>query len=54
MGDVITAALGTITSLVTSVFELMTSNTLCVVFLGASLLGVGFMIFRRIKSAAKN
>lgn len=54
MSEIITTSVGTITSLVTNIFDLMTSNALCIVFLGASLLSVGFMIFRRIKSAAKN
>lgn len=54
MSEIITTSVSTITTLVSNIFELMTSNALCIVFLGASLLGVGFMIFRRIKSAAKN
>lgn len=53
MAEIITTATTTITTLVTSVYELMTSNALCIIFLGASLLGVGFLVFRRIKGAAK-
>ena len=50
----VTAAMSSITSLVTSVWELMTSNALLTVFLSAGLLGVGVGVFRQIKSAARH
>ena len=53
MAEIITTATSTITTLVGSVYDLMTANSLCTIFLGASLLGVGFLVFRRIKGAAK-
>ena len=49
----ILASMTTITDLVTSVWELMTSNPLLSLFLAASLLGVGVSVFRRIKRASR-
>ena len=49
----ILASMTTITDLVTSVWELMTSNPLLSLFLAASLLGVGVGVFRRIKRASR-
>ena len=48
------ASTETITSLVSSVWTLMTSNPLLTLFLGVSLLGVGVGVFRMIKSAARH
>lgn len=52
----ISAILGstsTITTLVGSVWTLMTSNPLLTVFLCASLLGVGISVFRKIRKTSK-
>ena len=49
----ILASMTTITDLVTSVWELMTSNPLLSLFLAASLLGVGVGVFRKIKRASR-
>lgn len=47
------ANMTTITDLVTSVWELMTSNPLLSLFLAVSLLGVGVGVFRKIKRASR-
>jgi len=49
----ILASMTTITDLVTSVWELMTSNPLLTLFLAAGLLTIGVRVFRQIKRAAK-
>ena len=49
----ILASMTTITDLVTSVWELMTSNPLLSLFLAASLRGVGVGVFRKIKRASR-
>ncbi|MEG0970977.1 MAG: hypothetical protein RSE47_07715 [Acidaminococcaceae bacterium] len=49
----ILAATTTITTLVGNVFTLMTGNPVLLVFLAASLIGVGISVFRKIKSAAR-
>ena len=49
----ILAGTETITSLVNSVFTMITGNPLLCVFLAASLIGVGVRVFKRIKSAAR-
>lgn len=46
-------AFDTVTSLMNSVWELMTSNPLLTLFLAAGLLSIGVGAFRKIKSAAK-
>lgn len=51
-----TAVLGTVTtisSLLDSVWTLMTSNPLLTLFLGVSLLTVGIRVFRRVRGAAR-
>ena len=53
MDTVVTAVTETVLPLVTSVFTAITANPLLVVFLGASLLGVGIGVFRRLRSVAK-
>lgn len=47
------SAFDTVTSLMNSVWELMTSNPLLTLFLAAGLLSIGVSAFRKIKSAAK-
>ena len=51
--DAVIAAMDTVTQLMWSVWELMTSNPLLSLFLAASLLGVGVGVFRRIKRASR-
>lgn len=43
-----------VTSLVNSVWDLMTSNPLLSVFLAAGMLSVGVMVFGMIKNAARS
>lgn len=43
----------TITTLVGNVFTLMTGNPVLTLMLGASLIGVGVAVYKRIKKAAK-
>ena len=49
----ITAAIPTLTTLVSGVFDLMVANPLLVVFLAAGLIKVGITIFKGAKRAAK-
>lgn len=49
----ILGSMATLTSLMSSVWQVMTANPLLTVFLAASLLTVGISIFKRIKRAAK-
>ena len=49
----VTSAMQSLTSVMASVYEIMVSNPLLVMFLGASLLGVGIRVFRKIKAAAR-
>lgn len=51
--DAVLGSMTTITSLLNWVWEVMTSNPLLVLFLAASLLGVGVRIFRQIKRASR-
>ncbi len=48
----ITAATGTITTLVGDIFTMITSNPLLCVFVAAGLLGVGIRVFRQLKRAS--
>lgn len=48
-----TGALDTVTSLVSNVFTMITSNPVLTVFLAASLVAVGVHVFGLIKSAAR-
>lgn len=43
----------TVTGLVSSVFDMMTSNPLLTTFLAAGLIGVGIGVFRSIKGATR-
>lgn len=47
------SAFDTVTSLMTKVWDLMTSNPLLTLFLAAGLVAVGVRVFRQIKRAAK-
>ena len=49
----IITAMGSLVEIMGSVWSFMTSNPLFLVFLGASLFGVGIKLFRKVKSAAK-
>ena len=49
----ITAAMPNLTTLMTNVWTMMTSNELLTLFLATSLLGVGVGVFRMIKRAAR-
>ena len=49
----ILGSMSTLTSLMSSVWQVMTANPMLTVFLAASLLTVGISIFKRIKRAAK-
>ena len=49
--DTVVASTGTITSLMTAVWNMMTSNPLLTLFLGVSLLGVGIAVFKKIRGA---
>ncbi|MCD8017391.1 MAG: hypothetical protein LUE97_06305 [Oscillospiraceae bacterium] len=51
--DTILAAVATVTTVVGNVFDMITGNALLVVFVAASLVGVGIKVFKSIKSAAK-
>ena len=48
----ITAAIGDVISVVDSVFAAITSNPLLVLFVSASVLGVGIKIFKKLRRAA--
>lgn len=47
------SAFDTVTSLMTKVWDLMTSNPLLTLFLAAGLVAIGVRVFRQIKRAAK-
>lgn len=47
----VTGAMSTVTDLVGSVFTAMTGNEFLVVFLAASMLGVGVSVFQRLRGA---
>ena len=47
------SAMSTLVEIMTEVWAVMTGNPLLVVFLAASLFGVGIRIFRKVKGAAK-
>lgn len=49
----ITSGVSTVTDVFGSVWTLLTSNTLCMVFVGASLLGVGIGLFRKLKRSVR-
>ena len=49
----IITGMGSLVEVMGEVWDVMTSNPLLVVFLAASLFGVGIRIFRKVKSAAK-
>ena len=49
----IITSMGTLVDIMGEVWDVMLSNPLFLVFLGASLFGVGIRIFRKVKSAAK-
>ena len=49
----VTAAIPNLTTLMTNVWTLMTSNELLTLFLASSLLGVGVGVFRLIKRTAR-
>lgn len=51
--DAVLGAMTTLTSLLSSVWELMTSNPLLTLFLAASLLSVGVYAFRQVKRASR-
>lgn len=51
--ETILGASETVTSLVTNVFDMITSNALLVVFVAAGLVGVGVGVFKKIKKAAR-
>lgn len=51
--EAITTAVTTVTSMVSTVFTMITGNALLTVFAAAGLLGVGITVFRRLKSVAK-
>ena len=49
----VTTAMSTVVTVMGEVWEVMTANPLLVVFLAASLFGIGIRIFRKVKGAAK-
>lgn len=49
----IVTAMGTLVEVMGEVWKVMTANPLLLVFLAASLFGVGIRIFKKVKSAAK-
>ena len=49
----IISGMGTLVEVVGEVWSVMTGNPLLVVYLGASLFGVGIWIFKKVKRAAK-
>mgnify|MGYP007062347668 FL=1 len=49
----IITAMGSLVEVMGEVWDVMTSNPLLLVFLAASLFGVGIRIFRKVKSAAR-
>lgn len=46
-------SMSTVTQLMTSVWDMMTSNPLLTLFLAGSLIGVGVTVFKRVKRAVK-
>lgn len=51
--DSVISATDTIASLLGKVWTIMTANPLLVLFLAASVLGIGLTIFRKVKRTAK-
>lgn len=51
--SIILAGTETLTKLVTNVFDLMVANPLLVLFLAASLIGLGIGLFRKLRGAAR-
>ena len=51
--DPVITSMGTLTDVMGKVWDVMVSNPLLVVFLGAALFSVGIKIFRKVKGAAK-
>lgn len=51
--EAVLSAMTTVTSLVSSVFDVMTGNALLTTFLAAGLLSVGIRVFKQIKNAAR-
>lgn len=49
----IITAMGSLVEVMGEVWDVMTSNPLLLVFLAASLFGVGIRIFRKVKGAAR-
>ena len=49
----IITAMGTLVEVMGEVWKVMTANPLLLVFLAASLFGVGIRIFKKVKGAAK-
>ena len=49
----IITAMGTLVEVMGEVWKVMTANPLLLVFLAASLFGVGIRIFRKVKGAAR-
>nr|WP_325296711.1 hypothetical protein [uncultured Dysosmobacter sp.] len=46
-------SMSTVTELMTSVWDMMTSNPLLTLFLAVGLIGVGVTVFKKVKRAAK-
>lgn len=53
MMESVLSGVSTAVAVVGDVFSAMTSNPMLLVYLGAGLLGVGIVIFRRLKGAAR-
>ena len=51
--EAFTSGITNATSLMGTAFEAMTSNEICLIFLGVALLGVGITVFKKIKGAAR-
>lgn len=49
----LTGAVKTVTSLVTSVFDIVVSNELLLIFAAAALVGVGVGVFKKLKGVAR-
>ena len=49
----ITSATGEVTTVVGNVFDIMTSNALLTFFLAAAVIGVGIVVFKKIRQATK-
>lgn len=52
-GFTVSGAITSATEIFTSIANLITSNAILIVFVGASLIPIGFKIFRSAKSAAR-